>query len=548
MKKLFLSSVIALGLVACSDSNESVDNGGGTQAGNTYTSVEVTLGNGLRAASQTDNPGTANEQKLNDLLVLSSKGDQNFAYLAAAPADPLNADGKFWTVSDKYTTSAWKTTPGSQMLALLFNVNGATTGTAATTKDQVFEGWSTELSPVGNLTMSSKAFLANVKPNITKEIATNGSTEADNVFSGVEVERVVAKGIVRLADNVDYNVKDESDVAVITGKISKVKFAAVNGAKKTYLYRDNAGERTMETADPNKYLGFTSAIDALTPIKDAVAADAAGLVRLGAAGVPVEIYDAKEVNAAGADITDEATKAFYFFENSGDFKNADNMKSEGYYRFAYAKVYAVFTPTSLLAIDEAAPAKLVAKAGTGRFYKEKAAADGGGYILLDEGDDTTDATEGYLVWQLKEITDIAEGTDFYRGETDGILYASYDAAISSQYAPNQKAFKYEGGKCGYRTLWNRQTADTDPSSVVNADVRRNNTYLLTISKFAKLGFPWDESDPNDPNLPKPGPEDPRFPEPEDPTDPNIEPGETYMRVIAEVLQWNLVTREDVDLH
>lgn len=548
MKKLFLSSVIALGLVACSDSNESVDNGGGTQAGNTYTSVEVTLGNGLRAASQTDNPGTANEQLLNDLLVLSSKGDQNFAYLATAPADPVASNGQFWTINDKYTTSAWKTTSGSQILALLFNQNGATAGAAAATKNQVFDGWSTVLSPVGNLTMSSKAFAVSVKPNIDKETATNGTSEAENVFDGVEVERVVAKGIVRLADNVDYDVKDENDQTVITGVISDVTFAAVNGAKKTYLYRDNAGERTMQAADPNKYLGFTSAIDALAPIKDAVAADAAGLVRLGAAGVPAAISGAKDVNAADAKITDEATNAFYFFENSGDFANADNMKSEGYYRFAYAKVYAVFTPTSLLEIDESGTAKLVAKAGTGRFYKEKSAAEGGGYVLLGVGDDTTGATEGYLVWQLKEVTGIAKGTDFYRGETDGVLYASYDAAISSEFAPNQKAFKYEGGKCGYRTLWNRQTADADPSSVVNADVRRNNTYLLTISKFAKLGFPWDESDPEDPNLPKPDPEDPRFPEPEDPTDPNIEPGETYMRVIAEVLQWNLVTREDVDLH
>lgn len=542
MKKLFLSSVIALGLVACSDSNESIDNGGGTQAGNTYTSVEVTLGKGLRAASQDDNPGTAAEQKLNALLVLSSKADQNFTY-AAAPADPLNADGQFWTVNDKYTTSAWKTTSGSQFLALLFNQNGIAAGTAANTKSHLYEGWSTALTATESLTMTSKAIAVNVKPNISKETATNGTSEADNVFDGVEVERVVAKGIVRLADNVDYDIKDEKDQSVITGKISDVTFAAVNGAKKTYLYRDNAGERTMQTADPNKYLGFTSAIDALAPIKDAVAADAAGLVRLGTPGIPAELSTAKAVNPAGAAVDAESTNAFYFLENSGNL-DGDKMKSEGYYRFAYAKVYAVFTPTSLLEANKDVPARLVEETGTGKFYKPN--AEGGYEVSTDPADEGR--KEGYLVWQLTKKENIATGTTFYRGEKDGILYASLDAAISSEYAPNQSAYKYTDGKCGYRTLWNRQTADANAESVVNADVRRNNTYLLTISKFAKLGFPWDESDPEDPNLPKPDPEDPNHPDPEDPTDPHIEPQETYMRVVAEVLQWNLVIREDVDLH
>lgn len=95
------------------------------------------------------------------------------------------------------------------------------------------------------------------------------------------------------------------------------------------------------------------------------------------------------------------------------------------------------------------------------------------------------------------------------------------------------------GKCAYRALWNRQTVTADGKSIVNADTRRNNTYLLTIKAFQGLGMPWDPSDPKDPYLPKPT--DPT--EPTNPENPDIEKEETYMRVEAKVLQWNLVSRD-----
>ena len=52
-------------------------------------------------------------------------------------------------------------------------------------------------------------------------------------------------------------------------------------------------------------------------------------------------------------------------------------------------------------------------------------------------------------------------------------------------------------------------------------------------------MPWDPSDPKDPYLPKPT--DPT--EPTNPENPDIEKEETYMRVEAKVLQWNLVSRD-----
>ena len=134
-----------------------------------------------------------------------------------------------------------------------------------------------------------------------------------------------------------------------------------------------------------------------------------------------------------------------------------------------------------------------------------------------------------------------KGETFYRGEGDGLIYASKDAAKKSQLNPGQNAYTYTNGRCAYRALWNRQTT-ADGKTVVNADVRRNNTYLLTITAFQGLGMPWDPSDPKDPYLPKPDP-DPT--EPTNPENPDIEKEETYMRVVAKVLQWNLVSRDVV---
>lgn len=529
MKRFLLTGCIAIGLMACSDSDDLV-NGGGDQKGNTYASINVTLKNTqTRALSdgQNDNSSTDAEQKMEDLLVLSTASNQSFTFAASG-----STDGTFWFNSPNYITSPWKTTPGTQTLALLFNKNTASSGNANSTASHLYEGWSTGL--IAPFTMTSKAFVADVKADITKDQAASGTTPAENVFGGVEVERVVSKGVVRMASDYSDKVTQANEVVAT---VSNVTFAAVNGAKKTFLYRDNAGSRTMEDADLNQYTGFTSAIDGLAPIKDATAADAAGLIRLGVTGVPTDISAAKAINAASADVGDAATKVFYFLENSGELTQA--MKDEGYYRFAYAKVYAVYKPTSVMTHDgdpdDKNNRRLIAKAGTGKFYDPN---------TLDNVQSTDPgAVEGFLGYKKLVAKTPTEAT-FYKGIGDGILYDSPEAAASSTLAEGQFAYTYKDGKCGYRTLWNRQTDDTTPTTVVNADVRRNNAYMVDIKSFAKLGFPWDESDPNDPNLPKVDPDSPNFP---DPTDPSIETKETYMRVEAVVLPWNLVNRDGVIL-
>lgn len=517
--------------VSCSDKDE-IDNGGNVPKGTTYSSVSVKVKkDGLRAldGTQTDNVGTEAEHKVATLKMLSTAGNASWAY-AASPG----ADNTFWALGEeKYNTAAWPTQPGEQTMALIFNDNGVALGEATATGTTLYEGDVNGLiSP--NFTMTSAKFVEDIKPGITKQQATDGTDKSANVFTGIEVERVVSKGIVRQSSDFNGEIK-QGETVVAT--VSDLSFAAVNGATKAFLFKDNAGERTMTEEDNNSYTGFESAIHSIAPQKESDAAYAAGLVRLGVDEVATDVKTAKEVNAPGATPESADTKVFYFLENSGAL--TPEFKDLGYYRFAYAKVYATYHPEYVL-VKDGDTQSLVAKAGTGTYYTDNG---NGTYAEAQAGD--AGAVEGVLVYKIKEGT-IDKGVTFYKGAEDGLLYDSKEAAASSLTAPGQKAYTYTDGRAGYRALWNRQIVDeSNPNEIANVDTRRNNAYVLDIKGFAGLGFPWDESDPNDPNLPKPDEDD--DPDLPDPTDPDIEPTETYMRVEAVVLPWNLVVREGIVL-
>lgn len=541
LSKLFLMGavVLGLGLTACNNGDTpEVD-----PKGNTFASISVSLKKVIPPAnaqaraltdSQGDNAGTTAEQALATLQMISTAGNATWS-----PAAAGSVDGTFWPETGIYKTAPWATNPGQHTMALIFNANSVMPGAATATATTVYSGTLSGLI-TPNFTMTSKGFPGNILPNITRDQNLTGTGITQNVFTGIEVERVVAKGIVRQAANYSGDVMQG---ATKIAEVTDVTFAAVNGATRTFLFRDNAGLRTMTDADNNEYTDYVSAIDAVVPTQDAATAYAAGLVRLGITGVPADVSTAKEVNAAGADVASDATKVFYFMENSGTLSNftlGGAVEEQGFYRFAYAKVYGYYTPETIMAVNGTAK-NFVAKTGTGRYYKEDPVGSGTWIVAT-----STDGTEGYLVYDLHQIAWGAakKGTTYYMGIDDGILYETPDAAASSTFNPGQFAYTYKDGKCGYRALWNKQTLDTDAKVVVNADTRRNNAYMLDIVGFAKIGFPWDSSDPNDPNLPKEDPDSPNFP---DPDDPNIEPTETYMRVEAVVLPWNLVQRGGIIL-
>lgn len=506
------AALVAFSFAACNKTNNVTP-----EQGDSYASVRVNVKNSLKAINdgdQVDNKGTEAESKVSSMALVG-------AGATWAEADITNT-GDVYKGKAKPVSAV-----GAMPLGLVLNNNTLTSSVEATAE------FGTSAEAVANLAalstdnkfvMTSKVMSQTIKPNIKEADA-----ETQNMLDFGKVERVVAKGIVQKSADFDQTSKD--GIVPMEG----VKYAAVNGATKTYVYANQAGERKLGVEDPNQYDGFKSFIDGIAPTKEDAAAMDAGLIRRGKLGADLGGYAAKEVkDHAVTDYTDAnpgVKEGVYFLENSGEASAAN--KAEGFYRFAYAKIYATFVPTTVYEIDEAADPEFVAKAGTGKKYKKNAE---------NKWEESTeaDAQEGQLVYKLKEAT-YTKGTTFYMGEKDGRFYLTRNAAAQStvEGALGQKAFTYTNGRAGYRALWNRQSPDDNLKLVNNASTRRNNIYVLNIKKFQKIGMPWDPSDPNDPDLPKP--EDPE--EPEYPDNPNIEDQDSYVAVQCQMVPWNVIGRE-----
>lgn len=497
---LFLTGVAALSLGMTACNNEDVPQVNNPGEGTTFAGMYISAmkDNATRAVndSQEDYAGREEEAKLTTLHLLSTGTPREWVFATS------EGENNFWETgsnSGTFKVSPWQTPSGSQSMALLFN-KGNITSNIATASTFVYGSTASAVDDIAALStddkfvMTSKAEQKNITNGVDETTVKNGTSESENVFA-FDVERVVSQGLVAKAAALNKETTDgkgEIDIDNIT-------YAAVNGAAKTYLFRNEAGERTITVTD-GLYKDFKSAIDNYTDFQNAQ--DPSGsakenLIRLGNLAPASDnktnndLGNYKAIPVAASTDAAKGGRGIYFLENSVD-KNefTSQNKDYGFYRLAYAKVYATYIPKEVWHWEND---KLVSKAGV-------------------------------------------KGETFFRGEDDGIIYASKEAAGKSLLAPNQKAYTYTDGKCAYRALWNRQESN---KSVVNADARRNNTYMLTVKAFQGLGMPWDSSDPNDPNLPKPI--DPT--EPENPDNPDIEKEDTYMRVEAKVLQWNLVSRD-----
>lgn len=491
-------AVLGLGMTACN--NDDVPSVGNSTEGNTFVGMYISTMKDVMTKAVNDNQedyaGRKEESTLESLRLISPGTPRDWTL------GSVDEENKFWATATAgtYTVAPWKATSGSQAMALLFN-RGTLEPGIATATNYVYGSTATAVADIAVLAtenkfvMTSKAGQKTIQDNISKETVKTGTGEAQNVFS-FDMERVVSQGMVVKGTKLNATTADGKGSV----DLDNLTYAAINGATKTYLFRNHAGDRTITEGD-GLYKDFTSAIDDYVDFQNAQDPNGTAkehLIRLGNI-LPKETPTADKLGmyaakAVAADATEAKKVAgIYFLENSVKKEEfTPDNKNFGYYRLPYAKVYTTYTPNEVLHWDQDQK-KLISKPGV-------------------------------------------KGETFYRGEGDGLIYASKDAAKKSQLSPDQKAYTYAKGRCAYRALWNRQT-NADGKTIVNANTRRNNTYLLTITAFQGLGMPWDPSDPKDPYLPKPDP-DPT--EPTNPENPDIEKEETYMRVEAKVLQWNLV--------
>ena len=88
--------------------------------------------------------------------------------------------------------------------------------------------------------------------------------EAQNVFS-FDVERIVAQGLVAKDAALKEKPRMEEERLILTD----LTYTAINGAAKTYLFRNHAGERTITVGPTGFTKGFASAIDGYTDFETA---------------------------------------------------------------------------------------------------------------------------------------------------------------------------------------------------------------------------------------------------------------------------------------
>ena len=208
-------------------------------------------------------------------------------------------------------------------MALLFN-KGSLSADIATAADKTHGSTATAVNDIAALAtdnkfvMTSKAEQKTIAPGITEDAAKTGTSEAQNVFS-FDVERVVAQGLVAKDATLEENTADGKGKVDLTD----IKYTAINGAAKTYLFRNHAGKRTIGDAD-GLYEGFVSAIDGYSDFEAAKEPEGSAkenLIRLGnllSKDNPQQndlgMYAAKN---AAANASEAKTGAgIYFLENS----------------------------------------------------------------------------------------------------------------------------------------------------------------------------------------------------------------------------------------
>lgn len=550
MKKistLLLTGATVFGLAACNNEKGFTPDEG-TVAGNTSARVSVSIAtpSSLKAQPQTDEVGRDAESQIKTMhLVGFATKDWN--------ESAVDGDG-FWKVGDSYTIAPFEVKAGTGDLAVALNKGDLS---IAITPENPFGAQTSaiediaKLSKDGEFVMTSAAAKKTVTANVTAEQAKNGTDETANVFN-FDLERVVAQAFVSKKAGLKGETTDGSGEV----KLDNMTYSVMNGAARTYVLASHAGNRTME--DNGVYTGFESAIHTKT-IAEAQAEDQDFLVRIGAFGKPNDQlggYKAIPVSETAYAVNGaETQRGIYFLENSSntDFTNVADRK-EGYSRVATSKVYATFEPKNVYGVKADAEQKFTEGAGTNIWYKKTTTTETVGTEVkttitysdrtISEGKPTAaveanqEWVEGRVSYAKADIVKVAytAGTTFYIGATDNTAYISIEAALANG---NTKVHTYKDGRCGYYGLLNR----TVEKGIKYADTRRNNIYALSIASFSSRGFNYDPNDPKDPNLPKPDPKDPD----EDPTpdhhDNDLEPEKGYMRVVAKVLPWNLVTRD-----
>ncbi len=536
MRKLFSFAAFAaaaLAFTACQKTNEG---NAPVLDGNTYAGVTAKIaGPGLRDV--TDNqelvPGVGGEDVIG--------GGYVFFKDFAGQTVNLNEDG------GKYISDPFKAEAGDNVaLTLLINKPAALNlipSDFAADKKVELKDLPSLIATEGFTMTGVTSKTANITEGVTEEQVKAGSTAAENNFDLGNVERVVAKAQAYLNEADLVNGEGLTQYGSLK---TDFKWSLAGSAKESYLFADKAGASNQMDEATQLYKGFESAVHAIK-VDESVANLAKSLQKVSDTYTDTKLtsnFEAKTLaKKEGTDKSEAAAKSVFFFENSCKDHVATAAETYPFKRFAYYKVYANLIPSAGKKVEGDALVAATEADYTERTYDVVISKELRNK-LVNEGDATgkkwaaekfveVKDGEGTLTHYTLSITDKA-GT-FYIG-SDNVMYRGLDAAAKAGLTSVRK---FEGGKMVYLTVVNRQKNDKDIT--INADTRRNNIYQITVDGFDALGLNYDPIDPEDPNIPQPG-DNPFEPEPD--PDKEIDEAETWMRVTANILQWNHVTRHE----
>lgn len=504
------AALVAFSFAACNKTNNSA--APEVAQGNTYASLTISTKGPLRA--EVDNIGRDAEGAVKGITLLSTDPVMDFT--------KENTD--FKKSGDYYKTKAFKTTAGTRPYALIIN-KGSLAMPALVTEAPEYLSAAGKMaadyaSDDNGFVMTSEVKSFEVKKNISEEDvnALNAPDAKTNGFQ-LDVERVVAQGVV--VNGATANSEGGYTTTDNLGDLSSLKYGGAMGAKQTYVFGNNKGKREMSTA--NKYEGFTSSVDNVVTTAsydDDETTDAENRAKFQLA----EKTDLALVTDWSDYSSKLAKRGFYFFENS--VKNPSAKANLGAHRNAYAKVYGVYTPKTVMK----ATFKFVAEEGTGKYFDPETGAS---------KDQDQGGKEGRVEVSMAPVENFATGTTFFLGEQDQVFYDSAASAAASKSAPGQKAYMYKDGKCVYRMPWNQVKSG---ETTIYADTRRNNIYVLKVTAFEKVGMNYDPNDEEDPNIPKPNnPDEPTTPP--DGGDPSWDKAETFAAFFTQAKPWNVVDRD-----
>lgn len=553
--------------------------------------LTLLLASGCRSNVSTSEPATESTSSTMVTLRTSVIGSMGTRAVSENNADPLDGSGEgavhmlnLWLAKEGWM-QATPDTRNAPTYQATFKVNGVQ---KSEKRDYtiLLNGHTLPLNTLSrseqttigldqiSLLMDENGFTMTGAVNLSAVIMPDVETPArsgDNVFPKDEplpVERVVSKAQL-------YK-KSGFTPTGVPGTIANLHWAVAGSGKQVYLYRNNAGDRTMGADGLYDELTTASVKSELMKLSDVI-------------NEPTD-----EGNFAWKELSETPSEkksvadGIYFYEHALEETEGQSKpypRKIGYDKVTYAKVYgdlgkiskgkrgefnenasALFSPMSRVVATEEEAQQLTTCEVPNLPYPLKR-----GHLetwekmreyVKDASSEDFMEDRWYWVcvteipkWDMAKKKELFDSSRFstpdlmdpHRGhtfflmhDTPGTFYVGangiiYDTLLAARADGNKSARKYAGGRMVYLTPLNAQG---EPNKIYNCDTRRNNIYDLEIQGVNGLGYNYDPVDPKDPYIPKPD-DNPLEPDP-DPVIPPINNPEITIRVKATVLKWNYI--------